>query len=328
MTQNNPEMNLALNLFDSPEMSATRAGFGEAMVELGEEDERVVALCADLSGSLKLGKFIELWPDRFFQSGVAEQNMVGMATGLALSGKIPFATSFGVFMPMRTFDQIRISVCYNNANVKLAASHTGITVGPDGATHQALEDLALMRVLPNMTVIVPADTIETRKATIAAAKLEGPVYLRFGRQGAPVFTTNDTPFEIGKINKLREGIDVAIVACGRMVYESLLAANILADAGIEARVLNCHTIKPLDKATLVAAAEECGAVVTAEEHQLNGGLGSAVSETLATSKSVPMGMIGINDTFGESGESDELMVKYGLTADDIVKSVKSVLERK
>ena len=322
------EMKLAPNLFKDPELRATRAGFGAAMTALGESDDNVVALCADLSGSLKLGDFISKWPDRFFQSGVAEQNMVNMAVGLALSGKIPFAASFGVFMPMRTLDQIRISVCYNNANVKLAASHTGITVGPDGATHQVLEDIAVMRVLPQMKVIVPADAVETEKATISAAKIDGPVYLRFGRQNAPVYTTKDTPFEIGKINKLRDGKDVAIVACGVMVYKSLLAAEELSKNGIEASVLNCHTIKPIDAEALIKAAKECGAVVTAEEHQKSGGLGSAVAEVLVESENVPMELIGIEDRFGESGESDELMEKYGLTSTNIVKAVKNVLKRK
>lgn len=322
------DMKLAPDLFKNPELKATRAGFGAAMSFLGESDDNVVALCADLSGSLKLGDFISKWPDRFFQSGVAEQNMVNMAVGLALSGKIPFATSFGVFMPMRTLDQIRISVCYNNANVKLAASHTGITVGPDGATHQVLEDIAVMRVLPQMKVIVPADAVETEKATISAAKIDGPVYLRFGRQNAPVYTTKDTPFEIGKINRLRDGKDVAIVACGVMVYKSLLAAEELSKNGIEATVLNCHTIKPIDTEALIKAAKECGAVVTAEEHQKSGGLGSAVAEVLVESENVPMKIIGIKDRFGESGESDELMEKYGLTSTNIVKAVKNVLKRK
>ena len=324
----NHEMKLVADLYNDLEQKATRAGFGEAMVVLGSDNEDVVALCADLSGSLKLGEFIKTWPERFFQSGVAEQNMVGMAAGLALSGKIPFAASFGVFMPTRTMDQIRISVCYNNINVKLAASHTGITVGPDGATHQALEDIAMMRVLPNMKVIVPSDVLETKKATIKAAEIHGPVYLRFGRQGSPAYTTEDTLFEIGKANLLIDGGDVAIVACGRLVYESLLAAKVLSEKGISARVLNCHTIKPIDSDALIDAAEVCGAVVTAEEHQRMGGLGSAVAEVLSVSKPVPMEIIGVDDTFGESGESDELMEKYGLTAADIVKSVEKVIARK
>ena len=322
------DMKLAPDLFTNPDLKATRAGFGAGMSALGETEANVVALCADLSGSLKLGDFISKWPDRFFQSGVAEQNMVNMAVGLALSGKIPFATSFGVFMPMRTLDQIRISVCYNNANVKLIASHTGITVGPDGATHQALEDIAVMRVLPKMKVIVPADATETKKATISAAKINGPVYLRVGRQNAPVYTTDDTPFEVGKINRLRDGKDVAIVACGVMVYESLIAAEELSKNGIEASVLNCHTIKPIDAEALKKVAKECGAVVTAEEHQKSGGLGGAVAEVLVESENVPMELIGVKDTFGESGESGELMEKYGLTSTNIVEAVNKVLKRK
>jgi len=321
-------MNLVDDMLSNPEQKATRSGFGEAMLELGSNNDNVVALCSDLSGSLKLGEFIKNWPERFFQSGVAEQNMVGMAVGLALSGKIPFATSFAVFMPTRTMDQIRISVCYNNVNVKLAASHTGITVGPDGATHQALEDIAMTRVIPNMKVLVPADSVETQKATIQAAEIYGPVYLRFGRQGAPVFTTDKSPFEIGKINKLRNGDDIALIACGRMVYESLVAAEELSNGGIEVSVLNCHTIKPIDKEALIAAAESCGAVVTAEEHQKIGGLGSAVAEVLAVSKPVPMEFVGVEDTFGESGESDELMAKYGLTSQNIVSAAKKVIKRK
>ena len=328
MNRINLEMKLVADLYNDLEQKATRAGFGEAMVTLGSDNEDVVALCADLSGSLKLSGFIKTWPERFFQSGVAEQNMVGMAAGLALSGKIPFATSFGVFMPTRTLDQIRISVCYNNINVKLAASHTGITVGPDGATHQAMEDIAMMRVLPNMQVIVPSDIIETKKATIKAAEIQGPVYLRFGRQGSPVYTTNDTPFEFGKANLLIDGSDVAIVACGRMVYESLIAADVLSEKGISARVLNCHTIKPIDSDALIDAADVCGAVVTAEEHQKMGGLGGAVAEVLSVSNPVPMEIIGVDDTFGESGESDELMEKYGLTAENIVKSAEKVIARK
>jgi len=322
------EMSLVSDLFKSPDLKATRTGFGEGMSALGEADDKVVALCGDLSGSLKLGDFISKWPDRFLQGGVAEQNMVNMAVGLALSGMIPFATSFGCFMPMRTLDHIRISVCYNNANVKLVASHTGITVGPDGATHQALEDIAVMRVLPKMKVIVPADAIETKKATISAAKISGPVYLRVGRQNAPVYTTENTPFEVGKINRLRDGKDVAIVACGVMVYESLLAAEELSKKGIEASVLNCHTIKPIDAETLKEVAKECGAVVTAEEHQKSGGLGSAVAEVLVESENVPMELIGVKDRFGESGESGELMEKYGLTSANIVKSVNKILKRK
>lgn len=322
------EMRLVSDLFNSLDLKATRTGFGEGMSALGETNEKVVALCADLSGSLKLGDFISKWPHRFLQSGVAEQNMVNMAVGLALSGMIPFATSFGVFMPMRTLDQIRISVCYNNANVKLVASHTGITVGPDGATHQALEDIAVMRVLPKMNVIVPADATETKKATISAAKITGPVYLRLGRQNAPVYTTEDTPFEVGKINRLRDGKDVAIVACGVMVYESLLAAEELSKKGIEASVLNCHTIKPIDAEALIKAAKECGAVVTAEEHQKSGGMGSAVAEVLVQSENVPMELVGVEDQFGESGESGELMAKYGLTSADIVNSVNKILKRK
>ena len=306
----------------------TRNGYGEAVAELGEADERVVALCADLTGSLRLDDFKKRFPDRFFQCGVAEQNMVSMAVGLALSGKIPFAASFGVFIPNRAYDQIRISVCYNNVHVVLAASHTGITVGPDGPTHQALEDLAVTRVLPNMTVLAPCDALETKKATIAASRVSGPVYIRFGRPKAPVLTTDDTPFAIGQAEIFRDGKDVAYVACGRLVYEALIAAQTLSEDGIEAAVINCHTIKPIDRTTLVDVARKTGAVVTAEEHQVHGGLGSAVVEVLAQEHPTPVEIVGVEDRFGESGESEELLEAYGLSSQRLIEAAHAVLQRK
>ena len=306
----------------------TRNGYGEGIVELGERDERVVALCADLAGSLRLGEFKKRFPDRFFQSGVAEQNMVSMAVGFALSGKIPYAGSFGIFVPNRAYDQIRISVCYNNVPVVLTASHTGISVGPDGATHQALEDLAITRVLPNMTVLAPCDATETKKATIAASKVGGPVYLRFGRPKAPLFTTEETPFVIGRAEIFREGEDLAFVACGRLVYEALLAAETLSEEGIEATVVNCHTIKPIDRATLIDVARNTGAIVTAEEHQVHGGLGGAVVEVLAQEHPTPVEIVGVSDRFGESGEAEELLEAYGLTSHYLIKAAHAVIRRK
>ncbi len=306
----------------------TRNGFGEGIVEAGERDDRIVALCADLTDSLRLGQFKNQFADRFFDCGVAEQNMVSMAVGLALSGKIPYAGSFGVFVPNRAYDQIRISVCYNNVHVVLAASHTGVTVGEDGATHQALEDLALTRVLPNMTVLAPSDAIETKKATVAAAAVDGPVYIRFGRPKAPVFTTEESPFVIGRAEILRQGDDMAFIACGRLVYEALLAARELADNGVEAAVVNCHTIKPIDSDTIARVARDTGAVVTAEEHQIIGGLGSAVAEVLARERPTPVEFVGVHDRFGESGAAEEMLEAYGLKSHNLVDAAHAVLRRK
>lgn len=313
-------------IITDPTKKAMRDGFGEALLELGKRNPKVVGLCADLTESVKMEDFAKKYPDRYFQCGVAEQNLVAVSAGLALAGKIPFASTFGVFF-MRAIDQIRISVCYNQANVKLAASHGGITVGQDGATHQALEDLGIMRTLPNMTVVCPADYWQTYQATLAIAEKKGPCYIRFGRGEVPIITTKNTPFQISKIQVLKEGTDVTVVACGMMVYEALKAAFILKNQ-VSVQVINCHTLKPIDKIGLVKVSRKTKAVVTAEEHQIHNGLGSAVAEVLSQNYPVPMEMVGIKDTFGESGKPEELMKKYGITADDIIKAIKKVLKRK
>lgn len=308
---------------------ATRFGFAEALVELGEKYPNVVVLGADVTGSVLTSFFRDKFPDRFFSIGVAEQNATTIAVGLALSGKIPFFATYSAFSAFRNADQLRISVCYNNANVKIGGGHSGITVGPDGATHQALEELSLLRTLPNMTLVVPCDYIETRKATLAVAEFFGPAFVRFGRAPVPWFTTEETPFKIGKAEIFREGKDVAIVACGLMVWEALVAAEELwKRRGISAMVINNHTLKPIDVKTLVDAAKLCGAVVTAEEHQVHGGLGGAVAEVLAKNYPVPMEFVGMPDTFGVSGEPEELLVKFGMTWREIYSSALKVIERR
>jgi len=309
-------------------MLPNRDGYGHGLLELGVTNEQVVVLDADLAKSTRSDWFANKFPERFFDIGIAEQDMIGTAAGFALGGKIPFATTYGVFVTGRAWDQIRTTVCYSNLNVKIAGAHGGISVGPDGATHQALEDIALMRVLPNMQVVVPCDAIEAKKATIAAAGVNGPFYLRFAREATPVFTEENDFFEIGMANVLKEGSDVTIIACGPIVYEALLASAELADQGISAQVINMHTIKPLDEATILKAAQETGAFVTAEEHQVAGGLGSAVTEFLIKNCPIPLEMVGIQDTFGESGTPEELTIKYGLMAKDIVLAVKKVVNRK
>lgn len=321
---------LAKNLYqrEKLEQKPTRDGYGEGMVELGKENENIVALCADLTGSTRTGMFKKEFPDRFIEVGIAEQNMMGLAAGLSLVGKIPFVSTYAVFCPGRNWDQLRISVAYNNANVKFTGAHSGISVGADGATHQALEDIAITRCLPNVTVLAPCDYIETKKATIAAGKMKGPVYLRFAREATPVFTTEETPFEIGKANIFREGKDVVVIACGPLVYEALLTAEKLSEENISVAVVDNHTVKPMDTDTIVKIAKETGAVVTAEDHQIMGGMGSAVAEVLAKNQPVPMEMIGVQDRFGESGSPEELMREFNLTADDIEKAIKKVLKRK
>ena len=315
----------------SPEklqMIPTRDGFGKGLVELGRQNKDIVVLSADLTDSTRAAWFKKEFPERFFGLGVAEQDMIGTAAGLALCGKVPFACTFGVFASGRAWDQIRISVAYMNLNVKIAGTHGGISVGPDGATHQAIEEIALMRILPNMTVIVPCDGIEARKATIAAAKVKGPVYLRLGRSSVPVITKESDPFQIGKASVLRDGKDVTIIACGQMVYEAMLACETLAEGGINARLVNLHTPKPIDKDAILKAARETGAIVSVEEHTVLGGLGSAIAEVVIQSCPVPMKMVGIQDRFGVSGEPDELFKYFGLTAPDIVKAAKEVVARK
>ncbi|MAF80422.1 transketolase [bacterium] len=310
------------------EIIPTRDGYGIGLVELGEKNENVVALCGDLSESTRSAKFRDAFPDRYIQMGIAEQNMAVVAVGLALQGKIPFISTYAVFSPGRNWDQIRISGCYNNANVKYAGGHTGISVGPDGATHQAMEDITLTRVLPRMTVLVPCDVEETRKIVHAAAAIEGPVYFRYARVGTPAFTTPDTPFAVGKAQVFREGKDVAIFGAGPIIHSALVAADRLIEQGISARVINSPSIKPLDEETIEKAARDCGAVVTVEEHQVMGGVGGAIAEALARTYPVPIEFIGMQNSFGESGEPAELLKKYRMDADAIVAAVKRVVKRK
>jgi len=307
-------------------MVPTRNGYGEGLVELGKKNKNVVVLCADISDSTRSGMFRDTYPDRFIETGIAEQNMMGLAAGLALTGKIPFVSTYAVFCPGINWSQIRVNVCQNNANVKITGAHAGISVGPDGMSHQALEDIAIMRCLPGMVVLAPCDSIETRKATLAAAKYIGPVYLRFAREATPVFTNSRTPFKIGKAETFKKGKDVTIIACGPLVYNSLVAAEKLKD--ISVRVINNHTIKPLDEKTIIKAAKETNAIVTVEEHQVIGGLGSAVSELLSKNCPVPIEMIGVQDRWGESGQPEELIEKFGMGSDSIIKAVKKVLKRK
>lgn len=310
------------------EMIPSRNGYGEGLVIAGEENKNVVALSADLTESTRTQAFAEKFPDRFVQVGVAEQNLVTIAAGLALGGKIPFTTSYATFSPGRNWEQIRTTICYNDVPVKIVGSHAGISVGPDGATHQALEDIAIMRALPNMVVISPCDSIEAKKATVVMAKLNKPCYIRLSRDKVPVVTTQSSPFEIGKAEVFYEGKDVSIIVTGQMVYKALLAANELKEHKISVRVINCHTIKPLDKKTILKAAEETGAIVTAEEHQINGGLGGAISELVSQNFPVPIKIIGIEDHFGESGDPQELLEKYGLTKEAIIKAVTQVIRMK
>ena len=299
-----------------------RDGYGKALLKLIGNGKPVVALDADVAKSTRTVWVRDQYPEHFLDMGIAEQDMVGTASGLALGGIIPFASTYGVFLAGRAWDQMRTTVCYNNLNVKLAGAHAGSSVGPDGATHQALEDVALMRVLPNMTVVVPCDAVETEKATLALAEREGPCYIRFGREAVPVITDEDSPFEIGKANVLRDGKDAVLFANGAMVYEGLEAAKQLAGEGIDLMVVNLHTVKPLDQEAVLAAARKTGRVITAEEHQAAGGMGSAVAECLAQHYPVPMRILGMQDGFGESGAPDELMKRYGFGSDAIYQAVK------
>lgn len=306
----------------------TRSGFGEGLYELGKTNPKVVALCADLIGSLKMEKFIQDNPQRFFQTGIAEANMIGISAGLAIGGMIPFAGTFAAFATGRVYDQIRQSVAYSNKNVKIAASHAGLTLGEDGATHQMLEDIGMMKMLPNMTVINPCDFNQTKAATLAAAEWNGPVYLRFGRPSVPNFTPIDQKFVIGKAVTLIEGSDVTIFATGHLVWKSIVAAEILLESGIKAEVINIHTIKPLDEQTILRSVAKTRAVVTAEEHMMNGGLGDSIAQSLCRFNPTPIEMVAVNDTFGESGKPEELLVKYGLDTPNIVDAVKKVISRK
>lgn len=318
---------LIKNLFaKNIEQVPTRNGYGEGLVEAGNKDKNVVVLCCDLTDSTRSKAFKEKFPDRFIEVGVAEQNMAGLAAGMALNGLIPFCSSYAVFNPGRNWDQIRVSVCYNEANVKIVGAHAGISVGPDGATHQGLEDIAITRCLPNMTVLAPCDYLETKKATLAAAKIKGPVYLRFAREKTPVFTTNKTPFKVGRAEVFKEGNDITIISFGPLVYEALKAAKDLQKQKIDAEVINCHTIKPIDIKTIVKSAKKTGKVVTIEEHQIYGGLGGAVAEVLAQNQPVPMQIIGMPDSFGESGEPQQLLDKYGMNVFEIIKAVKKLMK--
>lgn len=305
----------------------TRSGFGEGLLEIGQADDRVVALCADLTGSLKMDAFAKAFPERFFQVGIAEANMMGMAAGLTIGGKIPYTGTFANFSTGRVYDQIRQSIAYSGKNVKICASHAGLTLGEDGATHQILEDIGLMKMLPGMTVIVPCDFNQTKQATIAIADHEGPVYLRFGRPKWPVFIPTDMPFEIGKAQVLTEGSDVSIFACGHLVWNALQAAAELEKEGISAEVINVHTIKPLDEEAVLKSVRKTGRVVTCEEHSRYGGLGDSIAQLLARQLPTPQEYVAVNDSFGESGTPEQLLKKYGLDVPDVVKATKAVLAR-
>ncbi len=332
----NPEAKLIPDLFpEDPKalkMVATRDGYGEGLVLAGDENPNVVVLCADLTESTRSLAFAKKYPERFFEVGVAEQNMATIAAGLGVSGKIPFISSYAVFSPGRNYEQIRTTIAYNDSNVKIAGAHAGLMTGPDGATHQALDDIAIMRVMPNMKVFAPCDAIETKKVTLAVSRIYGPCYIRFGREKSPLFTTQETPFEIGKalcLWKPEKGDpDVAIIACGTLVYNALKAAYQLEKEGIKTCVLNSPSIKPLDEEKIIEAAQKSGAVVTVEEHQVAGGLGGAVAECLAKNYPVPMEFIGVQDAFGQSGGPWELVEKYGMGVEHIKEAVKKVISRK
>jgi len=326
----NSEAKLNAKMFHkSVEQLPTRNGYGEGVVVAGEADPNVVVLCADLTESTRSQDFAEKFPDRFIEMGVAEQNLATVAAGLGISGKVPFISSYATFSPGRNWEQIRTTIAYNDSNVKIIGSHTGVSVGPDGATHQATEDMAIMRTMPNMRVFSPCDAIEARKMTEAAAQLWGPCYIRFAREKSPVFTTDDTPFRPGKAEVFWSGKkpEVVVIACGPLVYKALVAAKELAKE-VEVTVVNCHTIKPLDDHLLLDIIKECGAVVTVEEHQVKGGLGGAIAELTARECPVPIEFIGMQDTFGETGEPEELIEKYGMDSKNIKEAIKKVVKRK
>ncbi|MEI7595467.1 MAG: transketolase C-terminal domain-containing protein [Bacteroidota bacterium] len=310
------------------EKKDTRSGFGEGLLEAGKRNPNVLALCADLTGSLKMDAFAKEFPNRFFQVGIAEANMIGMASGMAIGGKIPFTGTFANFSTARVYDQIRQAVAYSNKNVKICASHAGLTLGEDGATHQTMEDLGLMKMLPNMTVINTCDFNQTKAATIAVAEFDGPVYLRFGRPTVPNFTPSDQKFEIGKAIMLNEGADVTIIATGHLVWPAIEACEILEQKGINAEIINIHTIKPLDKNAILQSVQKTKCVVTAEEHFMNGGLGDSIAQLLSLSLPTPLEMVAVDDTFGESGTPDQLMTKYGLDTQHIVDAAMKVIKRK
>jgi transketolase len=324
---NNQHLNPKL-LHPEIEQEPIRTGFGRGLLEAGHRDSQIVALCADLTESTKMDGFAKAFPERFVEIGIAEQNLVTVGAGMALAGKVPFVSSYAAFSPGRNWEQIRTTVCLNETNVKIVGSHAGVSVGPDGATHQMLEDIALMRVLPHMRVIVPCDSIEAEKATLALAQSKGPAYLRLAREKSPVITTPETPFDLNKAQILREGTDVTIVACGAMVYQALVAAEQLADHGFEAEVINAAVIKPFDTATVLRSVKQTGAVVTAEEGQVAGGLGGLVAEVLAENHPVPLERVGMMDRFGESGKPDELLEHFGLTGKHIAKAAMNAMKRK
>lgn len=314
--------------FEIQNVKDTRSGFGAGLSELGKTNPKVVALCADLTGSLKMDAFQKDHPERFFQVGIAEANMMGVAAGLTIGGLIPFTGTFANFSTGRVYDQIRQSIAYSGKNVKICASHAGVTLGEDGATHQILEDIGLMKMLPGMVVINPCDFNQTKAATIAIAEYDGPVYLRFGRPAVPNFTAADQKFEIGKALMLNEGTDVSIFATGHLVWKAIEAGHMLAEKGINAEIINIHTIKPLDRQAILASVSKTKCVVTAEEHQLNGGLGDSICQFLSREMPLPVEMVGVNDSFGESGTPDELMKKYGLEAQNIVDAALKAISRK
>ncbi len=317
-----------MSLYPVINQKDTRSGFGAGLLELGKNNPNVVALCADLTGSLKMDAFAKEFPERFIQVGIAEANMMGVAAGLTIGGKIPFTGTFANFSTGRVYDQIRQSIAYSGKNVKICASHAGLTLGEDGATHQILEDIGLMKMLPGMVVINPCDYNQTKAATIAIAAHQGPVYLRFGRPVVPNFIPENQKFEIGKALKLMEGHDVSIFATGHLVWQALLAHNILKEKGISAEIINIHTIKPFDRNAVLSSVKKTGCAVSAEEHQINGGLGDSIAQTLSQNYPTPLEFVGVNDTFGESGTPEQLMIKYGLTSTNIVKAALNVIARK
>ncbi len=314
--------------FDIIGNADTRSGFGAGLLEAGKQNRHVVGLCADLTGSLKMNAFQDEFPERFFQAGIAEANMMGMAAGLANGGKIPFTGTFANFSTGRVYDQIRQSIAYSHKNVKICASHAGLTLGEDGATHQILEDLGMMKMLPNMTVINPCDYNQTKAATIAIAKHNGPVYLRFGRPKMPIFTPEDQVFEIGKALTLSEGTDVSIFCTGHLVWKSIEAGMALAEKGISAEIINIHTIKPLDEQAILKSVAKTGCVVTAEEHQMHGGLGDSVCQLLSRENPTPVEMVAVKDSFGESGTPAQLMAKYGIDTPNVIEAAEKVIARK
>jgi transketolase len=321
---------LVRKLFDADiPQKPTRDGYGEGIVLAAADDKDVIVLCADLTESTRNMEFKKRFPDRFVQVGVQEQLLAAAGAGFALAGKIPFITSYAMFCPGRAWEQVRTNICLNDVNVKIVGSHAGVSVGPDGSTHQAIEDIAIMRVIPNMTIVAPCDAIEARKATLAAARFKGPCYIRFAREKTPVFTTDKTPFKIGKAEVYRDGKDVAIIACGPLLYRALKAADeLLKEEKIDVMVVNSHTVKPLDEKAVIKAAETCGAIVTVEEHQVAGGLGGAVAECLAKNRPTPIEFIGVHDRFGESGEPAELIEHFGMGVEAIKDAVRKVHGRK